>query len=128
MMNRTCVEATDAPSAAGGYAQAVAHDAPARWLHISGQIPVQPDGTVPNGFAAQAAQAWANVDAQLRAAGMARTDLQKVTIFLSDRADANENRIARNDWLAGHKVALTVIICGIFDASWLIEIEAVAAQ
>jgi hypothetical protein len=53
--------------------------------------------------------------------------LVKVTIFLSDRDYALENRTARQEALGTRQVALTVIITGIFDAAWLLEIEAIAA-
>jgi len=43
------------------------------------------------------------------------------------RAHAAENRAVRNAVLAGRQTALTVIITGIFDPAWLLEIEAVAA-
>jgi 2-iminobutanoate/2-iminopropanoate deaminase len=50
----------------------------------------------------------------------------KVTIFLSDRKYALENRQARQDALGSHAPALTVVIAGIFDEAWLLEIEAIA--
>jgi enamine deaminase RidA (YjgF/YER057c/UK114 family) len=99
----------------------------AKLLLVSGQIPVALDGTVPSGFAAQARLAWANVEAQLRAADMTLDNLVKVTIFLSDRRHADENRQIRLEALGGRTPALTCIITGIFDAAWLLEIEAVAA-
>ncbi len=127
-MHKTSVNAGSAPKAVGGYAQAV-HVTDAReFLFISGQIPVAADNDVPTDFAAQAQQCWANVMAQLRAAGMGAEDLIKVTIFLADRKYALENRQARQAALGGNEVALTVIITGIFDTAWLLEIEAVAAR
>jgi 2-iminobutanoate/2-iminopropanoate deaminase len=97
-------------------------------LFISGQIPAAADGTVPADFAAQAKLAWANVMAQLSAAGMTAENLIKATIFLSDRKYALDNRQARQDALGRQEIALTVIIAGIFDTAWLLEIEAVAAR
>ena len=98
-------------------------------LVISGQIPVRADdGSVPADFTAQCRLAWGNVVAQLRAAGLAVEDLIKVTIFLSDRRYASENRAVRQEVLGAHPVALTVIITGIFDEKWLLEIEAMAAE
>jgi len=55
------------------------------------------------------------------------TNLVKVTTFLSDRADAAVNTAVRNDVLGTHRPALTVIMAGIWDPAWLIEIEATAA-
>ena len=92
----------------------------------SGQIPVDANGRCPEGFAAQCRLAWHNVMAQLAAADMSVTDLVKVTIFLSDRRFGLENRQIRQEVLGGHLVASTVVIAGIFDERWLLEIEAVA--
>jgi enamine deaminase RidA (YjgF/YER057c/UK114 family) len=115
-----------APEAVGGYSQAVLVSHAARRLYISGQIPVAKDGAVPDTFELQAKLAWANVLAQLETAGMAIENLAKVTIFLSDRKYAAENRKARVEALGSHSPSLTVIITGIFDEAWLLEIEAIA--
>ena len=122
------INASDAPGAAGGYSQAVEFGRVKRTLLVSGQIPVAMDGNVPSGFAGQCRLAWANVTAQLRAAGMGIENLVKVTIFLSDRRYAEQNRDIRNEILNGHAPALTVIITGIFDETWLLEIEAIAVE
>lgn len=120
------VNADAAPAPVGGYSQAVAVSHATRRLYISGQIPEAKDGTIPATFADQANLAWSNVLAQLKMAGMAIENLVKVTIFLSDRKYALENRTARQDALGSHSPALTVIITGIFDEAWLLEIEAIA--
>lgn len=123
----TALSAPDAPLPQGGYAQAVQVDSATRLLFISGQIPVTSDGEVPDSFEAQAEVVWANLEAQLRAAGMTFANLVKVTAFLADRADAAANRAVRQRMLGTHTPALTVIIAGIFDTAWKIEIEAIAA-
>jgi 2-iminobutanoate/2-iminopropanoate deaminase len=120
------INAKSAPQAVGGYSQALETTNGTRRLYISGQIPVTRDGTVPESFGAQARLAWTNVLAQLEAADMTMGNLVKVTIFLSDRKFALENRQARQDALGDHAPALTVIIAGIFDEAWLLEIEAIA--
>jgi 2-iminobutanoate/2-iminopropanoate deaminase len=120
------INAKSAPQAVGGYSQALETTNGTRRLYISGQIPVTRDGTVPESFGAQARLAWTNVLAQLEAADMTIGNLVKVTIFLSDRKFALENRQARQDALGDHAPALTVIIAGIFDEAWLLEIEAIA--
>jgi 2-iminobutanoate/2-iminopropanoate deaminase len=126
-MHRRTVDAPDAPAAAGGYAQAVEVTGASRLLFVSGQIPVGADGAVPAGFREQCRVAWANVEAQLRAAGMTLDNLVKVTTFLADRAHAGTNREVRAEILGDRRPALTVIVCGILDSAWLVEIEAVAA-
>ncbi len=122
------LNAADAPAPPSHYAQAYLVENAQRICFVSGQIPVAADGSVPEGFEAQARQAWANVLAQLGAAQMTRDDLVKVTIFLSSRDFAMANRQIREEVLGAHKVALTVIVCEIFDSDWLLEIEAVAAS
>lgn len=57
---------------------------------------------------------------------MSLANLAKVTIFLSDRRHAVENREIRKSVLGEHTPALTVIIADIFDEKWLLEIEAIA--
>lgn len=127
-MERRAINAADAPASEQfGYAQAVQISGATRLLHVSGQIPVTADGAIPEGFAAQSRQAWANVEAQLRAAGMTLDNLVKVTTFLSDRRYGVENRKIRAEVLGTRRPAVTVIVCDIFDAAWLLEIEAIAA-
>lgn len=115
------------PPVEGAYPQAVEVTGPTRWLYLSGQIPVAPDGALAHDFTAQCEQVWDNIETQLAAAGMTLDNLVKVTTFLSDRDWARENREVRVRRLAGRQPALTVIITGIFDEDWLVEIEAVAA-
>jgi 2-iminobutanoate/2-iminopropanoate deaminase len=122
------VNAVAAPQAAGGYSQAIVVSGAERLLFISGQIPQTPAGDVPSDFPAQARLVWRNVFAQLGAAGMTVANLVKVTIFLSSREFATLNREIRQEMLGAHSPALTVIITGIFDQNWLLEIEAVAAE
>jgi enamine deaminase RidA (YjgF/YER057c/UK114 family) len=120
--------AASAPQPVGNYSQAVEVTGAGRLLFISGQIPVTAQGELPAGFHAQARLAWANVVAQLDAAGMSIANLIKVTIFLSSRDYAMPNREVRREVLGTHAPAMTVIIAGIFDSDWLLEIEAVAAD
>jgi enamine deaminase RidA (YjgF/YER057c/UK114 family) len=126
-MTRRPINAADAPQPAGGYAQALEIAGASRLLFISGQIPETVDGGVPADFESQARLCWKNIEAQLAAAGMTLDNLVKATIFLSDRRFAIPNRTVRNEVLAGRQIALTVVICTIFDEKWLLEIEATAA-
>ena len=115
------------PPVEGAYPQAVEVTNPTRWLYLSGQIPVTPDGSLAADFTGQCEQVWDNIETQLGAAGMTLDNLVKVTTFLSDRRYSLENREVRVRRLAGRQPALTVIVTGLFDEAWLVEIEAVAA-
>ena len=121
------LNASSAPRPAGGYSQAVEIVGAQRLLFVSGQIPENIAGEIPADFPAQARLAWRNVLAQLEAAGMSMANVVKVTVFLSSREFALPNREIRQEALGSHSPALTVIIAGIFDERWLLEIEAVAA-
>lgn len=125
-MQKTPIDATDGPQPVSRYHQAMLVEGATRVLYISGQIPQSKSGEVPAGFDDQARLVWANIEAQLRAAGMTLDNLVKVTFFLSDRSHAMANRRIREEVLGDRDIALTAIITGIFDAAWLLEIEAVA--
>ena len=125
-MDRRTIEALEAPSASGGYSQAVEVADVSRTLYVSGQIPISGDGAVPSTFHDQCELVWRNLTAQLRAADMTLDNLVKVTTYLSDRRFADENARVRRAVLANCSPALTVVIAGIFDPAWLLEIEAIA--
>jgi 2-iminobutanoate/2-iminopropanoate deaminase len=109
-----------------GYSQALEVSGHTRTLFVSGQIPVAADGSVPQDFEAQCRLAWSNVEAQLKAAGMTLDNLVMHRTYLADRNYTTINRAVRNEVLGGRETALTVVIAGIFDEAWLLEIEAVA--
>ena len=121
------INAPDAPQPVGGYAQSMEVTGASRLLFISGQIPADTEGNVPDDFESQARLCWKNVIAQLNAADMTLDNLVQVRIFLSDRKYTADYRKVRIEVLEGRQVGLTTIITGIFDEKWLIEIEAVAA-
>lgn len=122
------LNAPGAPQPSGGYSQAVRLTDFDEIVFVSGQIPEDISGAVPAAFADQCRLVWRNVEAQLRAAGLGLGDIVKVTTFLADRADAQENSAIRQEVLAGLTPALTIIIAGIYDPAWRLEIEVVAAR
>jgi len=126
-MKRESINAKNAPAPRGGYSQAVKIEDFKTLVFVSGQIPVS-DDKVPETFEDQARLVWRNVDAQLKAAGMTKADLVKVTTFLSDRHHATANREIRSEYLGAVAPAMSVVITSIFDGKWLLEVEAVAAQ
>lgn len=100
-----------------------------RWLLLSGQVGVDPAGTLAEGAEAQIEQAWRNILAILAAAGMDAGNLVKVTVFLTRREDLAAYRTARDRMLGAAKPASTLLfVAGLADPAWLVEIEAVAAH
>jgi len=117
-----------APPAFSNYSLAVEAPSAARWLHISGQVGVAPDGTTADGAEAQMEQAWRNIIAILEDAGMTTRDLVKVTVFLTRAEDAPLYRQVRDRMLDGVAPASTLlVISGLASPDWRVEIEAVAA-
>jgi enamine deaminase RidA (YjgF/YER057c/UK114 family) len=110
------------------YSHGVEAPAGARWLHVSGQIGVRPDGSLPEGAEAQLEQAWRNVFAILEAGGMTKRDLVKTTVFLTVHADTGLARRVRERMLEGATPASTLVfVAGLARPDFLIEIEAIAA-
>ncbi len=125
-MDKRSINAPDAPEASGGYVQAIETVGAQRVLYVSGQIPVTPEGTVPESFRDQALQAWCNIEAQLRAGGMSLQNIVKHTTYLSNRRYRQANSEVRQQVLGDHEAALTVVICDIYDEAWLLEVEVIA--
>ena len=126
-MTATAMHSKAINSSGLSYAQARLVEQPSQLLFISGQVPADAEGKVPARFEDQCRLVWRNVEAQLTAAGMKLTDLVKVTVFLSDRQHREANAAIRKEVLRAHAPALTIIITGIYDEQWLLEIEAIAA-
>lgn len=98
-----------------------------RLLYISGQVPEDENQVVPPDYPSQYRLAWANVERQLKNAGMSFDNLVKANIYLSDRALIAQSKGLRASVLGERCPAITIVLCGIYDERWLLEIEAVAA-
>ena len=110
------------------YSLGVEAPGPARWLYVSGQVGVAPDGAFAAGPEAQMEAAWRNVLAILESAGMGPGDLVKVNAYLTRAEDTGLYREVRDRMLAGAAPASTLlVISALAHPDWLVEIEAVAA-
>ncbi len=115
-------------AAFSSYSLGIEAPAQARWLHVSGQIGVAPDGALAPGVEAQMETAFRNLLAILNSAGMGPHDLVKVTVFLTRREDVGLYREVRDRMLAGATPASTLlVVAALADPGWRVEIEAVAA-
>ena len=116
-------------AAFSSYSLAVEAPAQARWLHVSGQVGVAPDGSLAEGPEAQMETAFRNILAILGSAGMGPHDLVKVTVFLTRSEDVGLYRGVRDRMLAGATPASTLlIVSALASPDWLVEIEAIAAS
>ncbi len=117
-----------APPAAN-YAHAVLTTGAARWLHTSGVVPTRHDGSVPTSIDEQATVVWANIGAMLDAAGMTPSDVVSVTTYAVVGEQLAAVMAARDDFLAGHLAASTLVtVPALARPDWKLEIAIVAAS
>jgi len=115
------------PSSA--YAQGVTVEGATRWLIVSGQVGALPDGSLAGNSAAQMQTCWDRVFAVLEDAGMTKENIVKITVFLTRGEDVGLYREIRDANLEGHIAASTLLlVSGLADPDWLVEIEAIAAS
>ena len=114
---------------AGAYSHVVTVPPHARWLVLSGQIGVRPDGSVAPGIAAQTAQTYANILTCLEANGMGLQDVVKFTVYLTDKSYIGPFFEERAKVLGPHRPASTLLIVdGLMYPDWCIEIDCTAAK
>ena len=111
------------------YSHAVEIPAGARTLHVSGQIGMNPDGSVPDSMEGQAERAWQNLVAILADAGMGVEDLVRTTTYITVAAEAQVTREVRAKHLGDNKPASTLlVVAALAQPAYLFELEAVAAK
>jgi 2-iminobutanoate/2-iminopropanoate deaminase len=119
--------ATAAPN--GVYSHGVLVPANARWLYVSGQTGTRPDRSVPAGVEEQAEVVWQNILAVLAEAGMAVTDIVKITSFLTRAEDYAKFAPVRAKYLGSHRPASTLlVVSALARPEFLVEVEVVAAK
>jgi len=93
----------------------------------SGQVPRRPDGSVPEGAEEQVELALSNLKAVLAAGGCALDDLIMLRAYVTDTEMLKAWREVRVPLLGqGRPAATTVVVVGLADERWRIEIEGVA--
>jgi len=123
----TIVNPPTVATPAGPYSQGITVQGPGTWLHVAGQIGVDAQGALQEGFEAQARQAWTNLVAVLAAAGMNVSHLVKVTTYLVDGADMSKLGPVRGGFLGDARPASTlVVVKALARPEWLFEVEATA--
>ena len=99
-----------------------------RTLYIAGQVGTAADGSVSADMGEQSRQAIANLIAILAQAGMTSANIVKLTIFLTDLAHLQAFYGAAFGALSSPPPATTLLVVkGLADPAYLVEIEAVAA-
>ncbi|WP_224273671.1 RidA family protein [Streptomyces sp. LS1784] len=115
-----------------GYTHQIEVREPARWLVLSGQIGMRPDGSVPADPVEQIEVALENLRRNLDAAGMGVRDVVKLTFLLvgeNEEGEPARRRAAFDSWLGDHKPAMTLLyVSRLASPALRVEIDAWACQ
>lgn len=115
-----------APAAIGPYSQAVEAGG---MVYTSGIIPVIPStGEIPEGSAAQAKQALANLSNLLEACGAGMEDVIKTTVFIKEMNDFGAINEVYQTFFDGDYPARSCVEVARLPKDVLIEIEAIALK
>lgn len=130
-MSHTIRDPKDISPPLGRYSHGVEVAPNARWLYISGQVGISPDGVYADGIEAQSEQAWRNLEAILAEAGMGLEDLVRINAFITDSRFVAGFREGRDKVLGADvppPASTLLVVTALADPRMLIEVEAVAAK
>lgn len=112
----------------GAYSHAVEVPPNARWLHVSGQVGIAPDGVLGKDAAEQSRIVWDNILAILADAGMSVENLVKVTAYLTDPDDLAAYGAVRSGVLGDARPCSTLVyVPALVKPEWKVEVDVVAA-
>lgn len=114
----------------GIYSHAVVIDAPKKLLLVSGQIGVGRDGQIAETFVGQCNQAMDNVEHILAEAGMALSDVLRVTYYVTDAGNLSVlSSLRRTRWQSENPPAITtLVVSALADQKLQVEIEVIAGH
>lgn len=125
-MARNVVSTAEAPQAIGPYSQAITID---NLVFCSGQIPLQPDGSLVEGdIAAQARQVLSNLQAVLEASGSSLAQVLKTTVFLADMHEFAAMNAVYAEFFASDPPARSTVQVARLPRDARVEIEAIALR
>ncbi|ORA84553.1 hypothetical protein BST29_06055 [Mycobacterium malmoense] len=94
---------------------------------VSGTGPVWPDGTCPDDAGLQARRCFEIIERSLAAAGARLDDVVRTRMFVTDPAAAEPVSAVHGELFGAIRPAATmVIVAGLLDDRWKVEIEAEA--
>lgn len=127
MLERLTPAAIHPPFA--NYCHVTVVPAHARWLYVSGQLGITPDGVIPPEIEAQAELCFESLRVILAAADMAAADLVRLNTYLTDAEDLAAYMTVRDRHVADPAPASTLLVVkALSKKQFKIEIEAVAAK
>jgi 2-iminobutanoate/2-iminopropanoate deaminase len=123
MTDRRIIATDQAAAAVGPYSQGTSAN---RLVFISGQLPINLEGAMPEGIEAQTRQSLENLLAVLKASGSSRELVLKTTVFLKNMDDfAAMNAIYAEVFGASPPARSTVEVARL-PRNALVEIECIA--
>jgi 2-iminobutanoate/2-iminopropanoate deaminase len=119
------IATNDAPKAIGPYSQAVVEGG---FLFAAGQIPLDPKTgeLVTGGIEPSAERVLDNLEAVLKAAGLAFSDVVKTTVFLTKAEDFAALNAVYARRMGDHKPARSTVIVAALPRNAPLEIELIA--
>lgn len=122
------ISPTDVHPPFAPYSHAIEVAAGSRLLFCSGQLGIGPDAAIPPDCAGQAELCFSNIEAVLRAAGMALSDIVRINAFVSGREHLRPYMEVRNQLFAEPYPASTLmIVSGFARPEFVVEVEVIAA-
>lgn len=114
-----------APAAVGPYAQGVrAGDT----VYVSGQLGLDPEtGTLAPTDTQELMQALKNAEAVLQAAGLVRTDIVKVTLYVTDMGRFAALNEVYAEFFADHRPARSAVEAATLPKGAAVEVDVIAA-
>lgn len=113
----------------GPYSHALMVDRDLRWVYISGQMGVAPDGSIPPDVAAQTEIVWGNCVYLLSEAGMSIDDVVRVSHYIVGAQNLDGYNRARAPFMGEARPASTLlIVAGLARPGLLVEVDMVAAR
>jgi 2-iminobutanoate/2-iminopropanoate deaminase len=112
----------------GNYADAVCIPTGVELIHTSGTPGLRSDGTLPEDFSEEAAQAWRNVEEALTRAGATLGDIVSVRQWLTDAADIPAYAAVRSSVITHQPVFMLGVIPALVWPNIRVEIEVTAAR
>ena len=123
------IRPADIAAPAANYAHAVLTEGATRWLHTSGVVPIEADGSTPESLADQATLVWANIAAMLSDADMEPSDIVSVTTYVVVGEELAPVMAARDAALDGHRAASTLVtVPALARPEWRMEVAIIAAR
>lgn len=94
---------------------------------VAGTAPIWPDGSCPAEPDVQARRCLQLIAGALAELGAGLSDVVRTRLFIVDAADAEAVGRAHHEALAAHPpVATMVVVAGLLDPRWRVEVEAEA--